>query len=96
MITLNVFFNVDSNRVNDFLDLLTDMVEKSSAEDGNSYYHLLHDQTQTNRYTLIEHWDSQESLNNHQKTDHWKHFDKTVSNYLTTDTYEEHHYQEIN
>jgi len=57
---------------------------------------VLQDQVKSNRYTLIEYWESQDTLNNHQKTDHWQHLDKTVSDYLVTDTYEEHHYQEIN
>ena len=38
MITLNVFFDVASTKLDSFLDLLTDMVKKSSLEDGNSYY----------------------------------------------------------
>lgn len=94
MITLNVFFDVDPKQLPNFIALLTDMVTKSSAEAGNSYYHLLKDETQTNRYTLIEHWHSQADLDAHQKTDHWQHFDATVNDYLTH-KYEEHHYTEL-
>ena len=62
MITLNVFFDVDTAHLDEFLALLNDMVVKSSAEEGNSYYHLLADKTQANRYSLIEHWENQTAL----------------------------------
>lgn len=94
MITLNVFFDVKEDSKQAFLSLLDNMVVESNKEAGCSYYHLLKDLTQTNRYTLIEHWDNQEALDGHNKTKHWIHFNDTVNNYLST-PYEEHHYTEI-
>lgn len=94
MITLNVFFDVKEENKKEYLELLDQMVVESNKEEGCSYYHLLEDQTQTNRFTLIEYWDNQAALDEHNKTSHWIHFNDTVNNYLTT-SYEEHHYTEI-
>ncbi|HAP3815347.1 TPA: antibiotic biosynthesis monooxygenase [Enterococcus faecalis] len=94
MLTLNVFFDVKEENKQEFLSLLNNMVVESNKEVGCSYYHLLQDLVQKNRYTLIEHWDSEEALNSHNKTTHWIYFNDTVNNYLSTQ-YEEHHYMEI-
>lgn len=94
MITLNVFFDVKEESKQEYLALLNHMVVQSNKEEGCSYYHLLEDKTQAGRFTLVEHWDSQESLEEHNKTSHWIQFNDTVNNYLVT-PYEEHHYAEI-
>ncbi|WP_430602863.1 hypothetical protein IGJ02_000171 [Enterococcus sp. DIV0724b] len=94
MITLNVFFDLNPVYKEDFLKLLNNMVVESNKETGCTYYHLLEDQTQENRFTLIEHWDDQTALDGHNKTAHWINFNNTVNDYLNH-PYEEHHYTEI-
>lgn len=94
MIILNVFFDVKQEHHAEFLKLLTHMVIESNKESGCELYQLMQNHIEPYSYMLVEHWQTQEQLDAHAETPHWKHFDKTVNDYLFSD-YEEHHYKEI-
>ncbi|MGL4270179.1 MAG: putative quinol monooxygenase [Plesiomonas sp.] len=94
MITLNVFFNVKTEKKAEFLAVLNNMVTESNKEDGCTFYQLWQNAAQENQYALIEYWDSKEALVEHQKTPHWIAFNDVVNSYLAQD-YQEHHYNEI-
>ncbi len=94
MIILNVFFDVQQENEDRFVRLLNGMVIESNKEDGCSLYQLFKNDHEKCSYLLVEHWDTQEQLDAHGETAHWKHFDKTVNGYLYSD-YDEHHYTEI-
>lgn len=94
MIILNVFFDVKQDEEDKFVTLLNGMVIESNKEEGCSLYQLFKNDHEKNSYMLVEHWGTQEQLDAHAKSPHWKHFDKTVNDYLYS-SYEEHHYTEI-
>lgn len=94
MINLNVFFDVQQPHEAEFIKLLNHMVIESNKEHGCEMYQLYRNAHNPYQYTLIEHWTTQGDLDAHAESEHWKHFDATVNDYLTV-PYEEHHYTEI-
>ncbi|ENW93744.1 putative quinol monooxygenase [Acinetobacter sp. NIPH 298] len=94
MITLNVFFNVNSEKRAEFLNVLNNMVVESNKEQGCLIYKLWQDTNAVDSYVLIELWENKEVLSKHQQTPHWIAFNDVVNSYLT-EPYDEHHYQEI-
>lgn len=94
MVILNVFFDVKQEHEGAFVKLLHHMVVESNKEQGCTLYQLHRNVAEPLSYNLIEHWDTQEDLDAHAQTTHWKHFDATVNDYLNSQ-YEKHHYQEI-
>lgn len=94
MVILNVFFDVQQQHEGAFVKLLHHMVVESNKEKGCTLYQLHRNVAEPLSYNLIEHWETQEDLDAHGETEHWKHFDATVNDYLDTH-YEEHHYTEI-
>lgn len=92
MLVLNVFFNVKQQAEEEFVNLLRYMVVESNKESGCRLYQLYRNTADPLSYTLIEHWESQEHLDAHAKTEHWKRFDATVAEYLNSN-YEVHLYQ---
>lgn len=94
MITLNVFFKVKSDREEQFLTLLNNMVTESNKESGCYFYQLWSNENNNNYYALIEHWEDKAALIVHQKTPHWIAFNNIV-NTLLVEPYEEHHFEEI-
>ncbi|PWJ26342.1 quinol monooxygenase YgiN [Branchiibius hedensis] len=94
MIILNVFFDVQQQHEGEFVKLLHHMVVESNKEKGCEFYQLHRNVAEPLSYHLIEHWTTQDDLDAHAQSKHWKHFDKTVNDYLNS-TYDEHHYREI-
>lgn len=94
MVILNVFFDVRQADEGAFVKLLHHMVIESNKEKGCELYQLNRNADEPLSYNLIEHWATQDDLDAHAKSEHWKHFDATVNDYLLS-KYEEHHYKEI-
>ncbi|MFW5873726.1 MAG: putative quinol monooxygenase [Bacillota bacterium] len=75
MIKVVAKFVVQEDRVDDFKDMVTELIEKTRKEEGNVFYELYQDVSNPQTLAFIEEWESQEALKAHMGTDHFK---KTV------------------
>jgi len=94
MITLNVFFKVKTDKKQDFLAVLNNMVVESNKEHGCRFYQLWENEADSNHFALIELWENDKVLAKHQETPHWIAFNDIVNTFLT-EPYDEHHFSEI-
>ena len=70
MICMNIILTVKEERdVGVVLDLLCEAMRKSRNEPGCGRFDVYHSQSEPNRFTLIEHWVSQESLDAHRQAE---------------------------
>lgn len=66
MICLTVFLTAkNATDVSKIRDLLADAMRKSRSEPGCSRFDVYHSTAEPRRFTLVEHWASQESLDAH-------------------------------
>ena len=66
MICLNVHLTAkDAANVSKIRDLLSQAMRKSRAEPGRVRFDVYHSTAEPRRFTLVEHWASQEALDAH-------------------------------
>jgi quinol monooxygenase YgiN len=67
---MNIILTVKEERdVGVVRDLLCEAMRKSRNESGCERFDVYHSQSEPNRFTLIEHWVSQESLDSHRQAE---------------------------
>ena len=70
MITINIFLTVKVEAdVQQVRALLTEAMRKSRQEPGCERYDVYHSQADPRRFTLVEHWASQEALDAHRQAE---------------------------
>lgn len=85
MITINVFLKVKEECRRDYLRLIGELVQASLKEDGCQIYKHGEDTGHPNEFVIIENWESQASLDAHNKTAHFQKFANSISPYLSED-----------
>ncbi|MGX4644505.1 putative quinol monooxygenase [Holzapfeliella sp. JNUCC 80] len=83
MIIVNVRLTIDPEKRSEYLEFMADLVAKSLKDAGNLAYAHYQDTTNDNQYLILEHWDSQDSLDDHLKTDHLISFKNNIGNFVT-------------
>jgi quinol monooxygenase YgiN len=63
---------VDKNQMDEFMVLVTELVDKSRQEDGCIKYDLFKDKETDNTFFFMEKWESKKHLDNHFNTEHFK------------------------
>lgn len=71
MIILNVFINIEPSQKDKFLNILSELVQKSQQEAGNDYYNYF---SRENEFVVIEYWKNAEALDAHNQSEHFNHF----------------------
>ena len=68
MICMNIILTVkDERNIEVVCDLLCEAMRKSRNESGCERFDVYHSQTEANRFTMVEHWSSQEALDAHRQ-----------------------------
>lgn len=75
MIKVVANFFIQDNKINEFIELCKELVEMSRKENGCINYSLYQDNQNSKALTIIEQWETKESLDNHSKS---KHFTKII------------------
>jgi len=71
MIKVVARFVLKEDKINEFLDLTTELVEKSRKDPGCISYDLFQDVNDPTVCAFIETWEDQEALDNHMKAEHF-------------------------
>lgn len=82
MITTVGMFKIQSDKREAFLAFARDLVTNSLSEDGCTAYGIYEDITKPGVFSLIEIWASQEMLDAHYKTAHFKRFRNEFAAFL--------------
>ena len=70
MICMNIILTVKDERdIEVVRDLLGEAMRKSRNESGCERFDVYHSQTEANRFTMVEHWASQEALDAHRQAE---------------------------
>ena len=71
MITIIAEFDVNIDKVEDFLEAVKPLVEGSNTEAGCNRYELHKALDSDNTYTMIEEWKDQTAIDSHNASDHY-------------------------
>lgn len=63
---------IKEDRVEEFKSLMKELVEKSSAEEGNIHYSLNVSKDNPRMFAFIEFWRDQEAIDLHNATEHFQ------------------------
>lgn len=63
---------IKEDKVEEFKSLMKELVEKSSAEEGNIHYSLNVSTNNPRMFTFIEFWRDQEAIDKHNATEHFQ------------------------
>ncbi|AYD40902.1 antibiotic biosynthesis monooxygenase [Clostridium fermenticellae] len=63
---------IKPNKKDEFIKLTNELIEKSRKEDGCIAYNLFEDINNPFILTFVEDWENQESINNHNNSEHFK------------------------
>ena len=70
MICMNIILTVKDERdIEVVRDLLYEAMRKSRNESGCERFDVYHSQTEANRFTMVEHWSSQEARDAHRQAE---------------------------
>lgn len=62
---------IQEDKVNEFLEITKELVEKSSAEEGNISYTLNRNTAKPNVFAFIEFWKDQDAIDSHNASEHF-------------------------
>lgn len=85
MIIINVLLDVKADKRKEFLGFMADMVEKSRAESGCIFYTLFEEVEAENQFAIIEKWQDQKAVDQHNETMHFQSFVDKINDYLMKD-----------
>lgn len=63
---------IREDKVDEFKSLMKELVEKSSAEEGNIHYSLNVSRDNPRMFAFIEFWRDQEAIDKHNATEHFQ------------------------
>ena len=67
---MNIVLTVKEERdIETVRDLLSQAMRKSRNESGCERFDVYHSQSEANRFTMVEHWSSQEALDAHRQAE---------------------------
>lgn len=73
-ITKKVVFVAKDECIAELKALLITMIEASREEEGCMLYNIYQMQEKPNTFVVVETWENDEALKNHQNSDHYKHY----------------------
>lgn len=85
MITINVHLDVISEKKEEYLKFVEDLVITSKNEKGCLLYNHYSNLYEENKFIIVENWENQSALDQHNNTKHLQKFIDEISNYLTSD-----------
>ncbi|MCC5894103.1 MAG: antibiotic biosynthesis monooxygenase [Alkalibacterium sp.] len=62
---INATFFIKKDKREAFLSDITDLIESSRQEKGCLYYHLYESMEEPNTFVMVETWENQEAIDNH-------------------------------
>ena len=63
---------INEDKIEEFKSLMKELVEKSSAEEGNIHYSLNVSRENPRMFAFIEIWRDQEAIDKHNATEHFR------------------------
>lgn len=82
MIIIHAYMKIDPKQRGAFLEMSQQVISHSKAEEENISYHLYEDTDQDNRFVFLEVWKSEDSIQKHEATTHFKMFVKELPRFL--------------
>ena len=82
MIVLHAAFPIDPTQREKALDLISDLVEHSRAEDGIVEYHATTDLAEENTVRFFERYEDEAAFEAHTQTDHFAEFEAALPELL--------------
>ena len=82
MIVLNVFLSIKPEEEANFMEFVKGLVKNSRAESGNLMYNLYKQSDDLCKYIIVEHWENDEAIERHNKTEHFQKFASEIGNYV--------------
>ncbi len=72
--TKKVVFIAKDDSIEELKQLLTDMVKPSQEEEGCLLYHIYQMKEKPTTFVVIETWESEEALDGHRNSKHYKYY----------------------
>ena len=72
MIKVVAKFEVESNKVDEFKQIASELIDKTRQEKGNISYELYQNNKNEQILTFIEEWKNQKALETHMETNHFR------------------------
>ena len=85
MIKVVAKFLIKTNRIEEMKAVCSDLIDETRKENGNISYELYQDVNNPEIFTFIEEWESQEALDQHMQTDHFKKAEVHFENFAAKD-----------
>lgn len=82
MILIHAGFKVQADKEQAFLEEIRTLIAASRTENGNVSYDLMKDTEKDHEYTMVEVWQDMNSVENHNKSDHFTSFASKAPHYL--------------
>ncbi|MBH0170137.1 putative quinol monooxygenase [Fictibacillus sp. 18YEL24] len=86
MIIIHAGLTVKKNKEEAFLAEVKTLVEASRAESGNIQYDLKKDTEKEATYMMVEVWENQEAVQNHNTSEHFVAFGKKAASFMAAPT----------
>ncbi|WP_144701945.1 putative quinol monooxygenase [Fictibacillus phosphorivorans] len=86
MIIIHAGLTVQKNKEEAFLAEVKTLVEASRAESGNIQYDLKKDTEKEATYMMVEVWENQEAVQNHNTSEHFVAFGKKAASFMAAPT----------
>nr|WP_263314691.1 putative quinol monooxygenase [Mammaliicoccus sp. Marseille-Q6498] len=78
MIIINAKFQVKENSIEQYEELINNLLPASQNEQGNVQYEHFKSTTTPNTYLMYEIWENQEAVESHNNSSHFQEFFKAV------------------
>ena len=82
MITVNAIMKVNPDKREQYLELVSPLIEAANKEEGSLYYEHFEKTNEPNTFAMIERYKDEEAAQAHNNSDHFKHFFANVSQLL--------------
>ncbi|MCI2774405.1 putative quinol monooxygenase [Staphylococcus petrasii] len=83
MIIINAKLKVKEENREEYLELMRKLVESSSQEPGNTFYHHYEDVKERNTFVVVENYKDEEAVQAHNHSDHFRAFSENVGKYIS-------------
>lgn len=83
MIIINAKLKVKEENRDEYLELMRKLVESSSQELGNTFYHHYEDVKERNTFVVVENYKDEEAVQAHNHSDHFRAFSENVGKYIS-------------
>lgn len=85
MITVNAIMKVNPDKREQYLELVSPLIEAANKEEGSLYYEHFEKTDEPNTFAMIERYKDEEAAQAHNNSDHFKHFFANVPQLLVAE-----------